>query len=382
IRIAERILEEIFAPQDSGQQLMGFRTGSIRGEYLPGVGVHFTINQTRQFRIRAAGAESNQYELSPEDFEMNVMEYITNYAAQLRNIEDDEQIRITYGTGASGGGVIIIRGSDQTNRISRAGYTAWIQAGDLRQIAEHGGTATEFREKVTIVNLAETEEKRDLDIFASVLETALNRVDTNELRVNRKPAFQYLPGLGVFYDVNVRSSAGYSISALASDIDKMNLANVHIRMDLGDITDGFDSDFQVNAPRIQIERDSLRIQVQRMGDSLRKDLEGLKLGFVDTRADSVNPQIYSMAGRRLDFNFAERDTIDLSNDAAKLTDEMVEVLKDYGYTLSSLESDEILMITINWQGRNPSLPEKTIIRTTREDLFFGREPVVEEISRR
>jgi len=384
IRIAERIIDEIFSSNTNEGQMIRLRTGSVNGEYLSGIGVHFTVNRGT-LRLTAGDQRSDrsgQQQFTLEDFEERVMEYLTGYASQLRGLNENEQIQFTFGRNTGNTGFIVMPGTEQIMRRAQGIYMAYVRVGDLRRFEDNSLTESDFREQVTVMDLTEAEPKRDLDIFASVIETALNLETDSKLRIVRKPDFAYMPGFGAVFEVNVRSETGFSLNSVIARIDEMDLDDVRINIDLGDITDQLGSDIRVNTPSVRIERDSVRVDLERFSDSIKQNLNGVRAQIAVLGRDSVSSNMYAMNGRRLEFNFAANDTVDLSADAAKMVDELTSVLKDYAGTLSSLKDDEMVMITINWPVRNQSLPAKTRIRATKEDLFFGRELLIEEVNRR
>ncbi|TVR15817.1 MAG: hypothetical protein EA391_09765 [Balneolaceae bacterium] len=384
IRIAERIIEEIFSSNTSNGQLIRLRTGAVSGEYLSGIGVHFTINHST-FRLMAGdqhGDRDNRQQFTLEDFEVGVMEYLTGYASQLRGLNENEQIQFTFGRNRGNTGFIAMPGREQIVQRAHGIFMAYVRVGDVKRFADDTLTESDFRERVTVMDLTEAEPKRDLDIFASVIETALNRETDSQLRIARKPDFVYMPGFGAAFELNVRSRTGFSLDSFIAQIDEMDLDDVRINIDLGDVTGLHDSDIRVNSPSVRIERDSIRIDLERVRDTIQQNLNGVKAQIAVLGRDSVSSDIGGMAGRRFEFNFAANDTVDLSADATKMIDELTSVMKDYAGTLSSLKDDEMVMIIINWPARNQTLPAKTHIRATKEDLFFGWEPLIEEVQRR
>ena len=107
IRIAERILEEIFRSPDQNSQFYFPGQKAVTGEYIPGMGVHFRINTSQPmvfgFVRDGNGNESErENEIDQEWIENKMLEYYEGYAAQLRGIPDNERVRITYGSSFSG----------------------------------------------------------------------------------------------------------------------------------------------------------------------------------------------------------------------------------------------------------------------------------------
>jgi len=388
IRIAERILEEIFTPEPATgeRQIVLPTTRRVESEYIPGVGVHFKVAQSGARTISivagARGAESNQTVRTEtnESVENRMMEYFTQYAGQLRGLPDNEQVRITFGARTSGPRMIFYSHSGE-RQAEQPRLTMWVDKADIDRFSRGTISEDQFKSKLSKHEIFDSQEMRDLNIFASILETAINRTESKYLKVNRKPAYEYLPGLGAHFHVNISGRAGFlnfpGLDSLAFRIDNLDLGNVDVQIDLGDIN------HRLRAPHIEFNRDSLRIAIRGLGDSLRvhsNELRG-QVEMIREQAEAAQRQGQEIQ-RQIAFSFAERDTIDLTEDATKLMAELKTAIKDYGPTLSSLGDNELLMITVNWSGRNPSLPERTHIRISKSDLMRGAEPNVEEIRRR
>ncbi|TVR31299.1 MAG: hypothetical protein EA390_06625 [Balneolaceae bacterium] len=393
IRIAERILEEIFTPEPSSgerQVVLPFSRG-VESEYIPGVGIHFKVGQARTPRIRISGGrqagddENKTSEVTIETVENRMMEYFTQYAGQLRGLPDNEQVRVTFGEKTTGPRMVFFSASgEQQHQLPR--LTMWVTKAEINRFADGNLSESQFRNRISKHEITDSQDKRDLIIFASVLETSINSTDSKHLKVNRKPTYEYLPALGAHFHVNVSSGVGFSLAnirGMARQIDSLDLDDVDIRIDLGDISANIPPEFNFQSPQIEFRNDSLRIALRAMSDSLRVHANELSghIEVIREQAEAAQRQGQEIQ-RQIAFSFAERDTVDLTEDAAKLMVELKAAIKDYGSTLSSLGDNELLMITVNWSGRNPTLPERTHIRISKEDLFFGREPFVEEIKRR
>jgi len=56
--------------------------------------------------------------------------------------------------------------------------------------------------------------------------------------------------------------------------------------------------------------------------------------------------------------------------------ELTSAIKDYASTLRSLPDDELLIVTLHWNSRHPSVPYESEIRIRKSDLLNGSEPEV------
>lgn len=389
IRIAERIIQEIFTPAAaSGERhyvLPAVRR--VESEYIPGIGVHFRVGQSGAWAMSLTSGNGNgETDQSSNtgtnaSVENRMLEYLMLYAGQLRGLPANEQVRITFGARSAAPHIVFYSASGE-RRSQQPGISMWVSKADIDRFAEGNLSENQFKSRISKHEISESQEKRDLNIFASVLEGALNSTDSEYLRVNRKPRYEYLPGLGVHFQVNVNSGMGISLAnvrGFASQIDDLNLENVDIKIDLGDIVAGVAPDFDVLAP----PNDSLRIALRKMSDSLRvqsRELRG-QVEILRNQAEEARRQGQEIQ-RQIEFRVAERDTIDLSADAEKIMIEIKAAIKDYGSTLSSLNDNELLMITVHWSGRNTSIPEKTHVRIKKSDMLRGSQPAIEDIRRR
>lgn len=380
IRIAESILEEIFRTSGTGTNVYFHGQKQVQGEYIPGIGVHFRLGSgapglSGAFYIERENRNSDtRNEISREWIEERMLEYYNGYAAQLRSVPDNEQVRITYGSG-SGNNWVVIVGQRRENSQSRPKLTAWASMADIKRYASGNLSDSQFRNRLSINDLSEAEEKRDLNIFASVLEASMNSANAEHLRVRRTPTYEYLPGFGAHFNIIVDPGSAFSFGVPA---------NIAVYMDDVDFNDFyFEGNMNVDPPRFEFHPDSMNISIQQFADSIRTFSRQVELDTAEIKkhAERARQQAEEMRGR-IEMRIAERDTIDLTNDAGLLMNELRQTMRDYGSTLSSLQDNELLVITVNWEGRNRSLPERTRVQITKSDLLRGAEPDIEEIRRR
>jgi hypothetical protein len=381
IRIAESILEEIFKSPDSNAR--NFFPGGqklVQGEYIPGIGVHFkvSISQSRFYMSRDSSKTISGSVVTKEWVEERMLEYYNGYAAQLRSVPDREQVRITYGSDTINRSVFIIGRRQEISYERPETITAWASMADIKAYASGNLSERQFRDRLTIQDISEQSERRDLNIFASVLETAMNSTETEHLRVRREPTYEYLPGYGAHFHVRVGTGSSFSFGILedvAVDLDELALDDFDINIDLGEI--------DVDQNRFEFDLDSMDVSIERMADSMKVYAEGIRIDTAQLRqhAEQARQQAEQMR-QRFELRIAERDSVDLSGDAEVMMDELIQTMRDYSGTLSSLEEDQLVVVTVHWEGRNPSLPERTQIRITKGDLQRGAEPEIEEIRRR
>jgi len=393
INIAESILNEIFTSDDQPNfPLFGDRSGHISTDYIPGYGVHFSVGENISARsLSVSGTiriESNSgRDLNEEDHsvtadavEEKIMEYITEYASAIQSLPDNESVRVSYGLRTGVNRVIAVFSDLEEYTADIPKLTFVVNGSDLKQHREGQISDDQLVSRVQKTDLSEMDEKRDLNIFASVLESSLNSSVTEQLSVNQKPRYEYLPGLGVHYQVNVSMKSSFNFSGLmdwAKEIDSLNFDDIDIQIDLGDLRSGQDSNgtFIFNMPdsgRFEFNMDTLNFnseQFQERIAEIRQHSEEMR-----KRGEQVRSEI--------EIRMNQQNSVDLTEDVEKIKSVITETIRDYGTTLNSLQNGELLRITLNWRGQNNTMPEKTKIRISKSDLMNGNDPVMEDLSRR
>ncbi|MCC5914771.1 MAG: hypothetical protein JJU46_10385 [Balneolaceae bacterium] len=366
IRIAERVLEEIFKPEETGTAFWRVTGSAVRSDYMPGTGVHFRIGGSGwNIVIMSREREERTTAIDREWIEIRMTDYFLGYASQISGLEENDQIRITFSPIVNDPGrLMAAQGRSEGLRL-----TGWASVGDLKRHAEGSLNDNQMRDRIEFREIEPITKFRDLEIFSGVLETAVNSSGAEHLRMTRKPDAEYIPGYGVHYRLQIRPGQGPFGTMFGVLGDRMRLeagraAGVQIEMDGGDI---------------RIDTDTLRVRVEeleRLAEEMAAQVSDRVERSEDLQREAERVRREISAYNR-DANSA-RDTTDLGPDKELILSTLREVMESYAQTLSSLGEDELIMITINWAGRNPTLPARTDIRTTKEDLYFGREWEIKE----
>ena len=393
ISIAESILNEIFTSDEQPNfPLIGDRSGHISTDYIPGYGVHFSVGENisaRSFRVSGTiRIESNSvrdqneedHSVTADAVEEKIMEYIVDYASAIQSLPEDESLRVSYGlrSGVNRVFSVLTNLEEYTTDIPKLTFV--VKSADLKRHRDGRISDDQLISRVQKTDLSEVEEKRDLNIFASVLESSLNSAGTEHLQVNQKPHYEFLPGLGVHYQVNISMKSSFNFSGLmdwAREIDSLNFDDIDIQIDLGDLRSGQDSNgtFIFNMPdsgSFEFNMDSLNFnseQFQERIAGIRQHSDEMR-----KRGEQVRSEI--------EIRMNQQNSVDLTEDVEKIKSVITETIRDYGSTLNSLQNGELLRITLNWRGRNDTMPEKTKIRISKSDLMNGNDPVMEDLSRR
>jgi len=389
IRIAEGILAELFDAKETGFTLRGASVRGVTGEYIPGYGAHFKIGanihpQTLRVVIRGhAQIEQDEEQDPPASEEENrafieeqFMEYFKNYASLLRGIPGDEVVRLTFGDNRSARTVFSFPPRPDRQRDPIPSISAWASVSDISAYSEGNLTDEEFENRIRVKDLSEEETQRDQEVFASILETALGQAGTENLRVRRSPVSEYLPGLGLNYQVHVSLRSWPFMGDFNLDDIEVNLDNLQIDI----------SDLELNFMKI----DSLIHHGRSFsGDTRRMHRDSIRTqrdSLVRVYRDSLRPHRENVqrSARMFRQNMEESKIPDevILEEIDKLHAELKQTVMDYGQTLRSLQDDEMLIITLHWAGRHPALPERSELRIRKSALLDGAEPEIQVTERK
>lgn len=391
IRVGETIISELISDDRDQFPFGGGAARMVQGEYIEGYGVHFQIGAGITGRtiavVRRQGEQDERR--SPgearEKIEEIMRDYLLNYAVLSRHLADNEHVRLSYGQRARVERVIAHRGPGGEQRLDIPRISVWVTAADLKRHRSGELSDDALNERIRVADLSQQELGNDLKVFSSVLKTSLDNAETSHLRAGREPVPDYIPGFGVHYTIDASARGVFSLGRLqgfAEAIDEELLSEIsNIEIDLGEIgADDGEFNLRFSAPSIAFKNDSLTIAFSDLNDSLVYNVDALqkRVEVMRERFEEARQRGVEMSGR-IEYRQRDRETPDYTEDFETIKKAVEEVIRDYGQTLRSLSDDEFLMITVNWRGRD--LPERTTFRITREELFFGRDPVVRDYKR-
>lgn len=403
IRIAEGILQELF--QDnlrSESPFFTFNNNRVSSDYIPGYGVHFILgnsmwnnnrNAAQINEIRIARSEENRSasvtvrndkenidseteEVNPEELEERMMEYFTQYASLLRNLPENEHIRLSIGLPSPGTNIFIIRGQANQN-IEFPKITKWVNKRDVLQLERGEISESRFMQQIQTADLSEVSETRDFNIFKSILDTSLQEADFEQLRIRSSSAYTYLPGFGIQFNLNanIRGSGAFNFSFAPNSTSDMDL---DFEIDIDE-----DSIHRLNE---ELERNMDSVQIEsrnKMREELKRDMDSMRFISRNT-LDSLQVAIEDLAGSVRTAFTVDREPIDpevLEGDKELLYEEITRAIQEYGNTLSSLPDGEFIIVSVNWSSRETNLPERTYIRLKKNELSSGGAPNIQEVER-
>tara|TARA_R100001143_G_C3360693_1_gene135341 strand:- start:11449 stop:12723 length:1275 start_codon:yes stop_codon:yes gene_type:complete len=394
IRIAEGILNELFSENLQGEAPFISLTGNrITSDYIPGYGVHFVIGDRllssnirvsgrmevvrtdrdrRVIEMRDRDGDDSDSKITQESIEEKIHEYLIDYAPLMQSLPENEYIRVTTGPRAQLNQVFVSLTVGERS-FDFPKITKWASVRDLQQLRTGQISEQQFLNRVQSADLSEISETREYNIFNSILKSSVSSADFEYLRVRDGAPYIYLPGLGVQFNLNVRSPGSGILSFIGSaanapdmdfdfnfDMDIQSPASIAEASVNGDKLDSIRREMAISREEI----DSIRVSAERSMDSLKVVLDDFSVSFGELFNENEAP-----------------DPEELEREKELLYDEIVRTMKEYGSTLSSLPDNEMLIISVHWSGRNTELPQRTYLRIRKSDLSSS-EPFIQEISRR
>jgi hypothetical protein len=399
IRIAESILDEIFS--DVSETNLGFPfrdERSVKGEYIPGVGLHFSVGENYFSRVADMSGSIRIKEndgpeqsisfdrkdtgerLEEQEIEERLQEYLTGYASQLRSVKDEEELRITFGLNTNTNRWVSVFQSSESDSMaeSNRAVSKWVSGRDLRRVREGDMASPALLQQIETVTIPLDDQPRDIEIFSSILETAVRDIEMEGLRVNRTVKSNYIPGWGVRYYISTNSSGG-GMFRFMSEADQ---DEIQTEIDTA-LTFDFDSDsldfnmeeFETNNEDVKGLPDSLDIS-----SSLSEAMDSLAVALPKIMDSLKTAMPKMMEGIKTMFASEEvpADEV-LIADMELLDHEIRDIVENYGSTLSTLKEDELLTISVNWRGRSSTLPEKRVYYIPKRNLLNRGELKVMEM---
>lgn len=386
IRIAERILDELFADVSDENHGFPFRNDpSVRGEYIPGSGLHFSVGENYFSKITSmSGSISIQEDDGPErsitidrqdtgermaqdEIEERLNEYFTGYASQLRSVKDSEELRVTFGLNTNTNRWVSVFQRAQSDSLTdeNQAISKSMSGRDLRRVREGDISSDALLQRIETVMVSLDDQPRDIEIFSSILETAIRDLDLEGVRVNRTVRSSYIPGWGVRYTVSA-NSRGSGIFSFLTEAEREEIA--------ADIETDIAFDFNAEEFQKKSEETAVMIDSLNLSSALSETMDSLAVSLPKLMDSLKTAMPKMMESMKVLFESEEVPGEEvLIADYEKINKEISAIVEAYGATLSSLDNDEYLMISMNWRGGSSTLPERTLYYISKKDLINSRD---------
>ncbi|MBO6584813.1 MAG: OmpH family outer membrane protein [Gracilimonas sp.] len=324
IKIMENILGEMFKTQftsnegtvqvrSQGYTIFGSgSSGNVKGTYIPGYGVIFMIPATSNRYIISSGSSGSnrqvvfQYSsddsdrtIDKESVTTRIGEFLQDYASTIGQLKNNESILVIYGSANATGNrtaVYSIRGDEEDRPSSLPVISVSAKKSDLDAFRS-GRINSEALQSRLSVSTSEDKERLDLKVLGNIFGTALGEGDGNEYHLisSNSLSYMYLDNFGALYSLDLHRGHGLS-----------------------------------GTLRLGYLNNSLSEEKEKEVQDLRVELE--------KREQKLN------------------ETLEQEYD--ELVAKTKEFIIDYGRTLSSLEDDQYLLVSLNINESSDIIPER------------------------
>ena len=331
IRIMENILGELFKVQitNGGRNSMfisnmgGINSRGIRGTYLPGYGVIMMVPQNSYFGrgIQVISRDGNSASISfyydsdeqegdrsvdKESVIARIKEFLKDYGSTIGQLDDNEHINVIYGSKSSRELAFALYPgsntdeSDTPEKLPVISISAKVK--DLKDYRTGKINDGKLEDRL-VVSTVEDKEYLDLKVMSNIFETALRDKEKDAFRLSGTINYMMLDNFGALFSMDVMYSEFGSFGR---------------------------------------EFDELRRLRDRMHDERTK-----RTGVNEEPAPGA-PDVIKDSEREAKAEEAYK----------RLKNDLKEYLVDYGRTLSSLNDDHYVLLSVNIGGRWDTIPDR------------------------
>ncbi len=341
INIMENILQELFRTrwEARGNRVSVAPAGNflfgggkdIRGTYLPGYGVIFMIpggppgfvtysdtedgkSFSYSFQYSSGDAEN---EVNEESITRRIKEFLRDYGSTIGQLANDDRVMVIYNTRHRDRGVSFFSSSGEDKDIERLPTISVVaQKSDLQGYRFGNLNADQLDNRISVSTVEEdAKELLDLKVMANIFETALKEQDEKSFRISGSVNYLNLDNFGAlfFFDARYSSSArgfllrpgGARVFSLSGDAEQK--------------------------ARIEVEN-AIEAKLKETKEQQQELAEEMKKSY-DTFISNIK-----------------------------------EYLVDYGRTLSSVGSDQYIMISATISTSLDDIPERVDIQVRKSVL--------------
>ncbi len=348
----ENILNELFRTQSQvtseGTIYLsnaGSRRGGIRGTYLKDFGIIFMIPGASVFpnSLRVNGqngfmffystddnSDNSSREIDEDAIKNRMSEFLTDYGSTIGQLQDDENIMVIFGSGEDTRRSMLVGYVDANGNSSFQRETddalpiisASVTMKDLNDYRRGSLNADQIQQRIRFAN-SEDKEYMDLKVMSNIFETGLKENSEDAYRMSGGISHIMLDNFGAIFSFDVRfgSSIDFVYGRLASTL---------------------------RGTRVMQER---RARLPQGSEAMSEEMKSLQ-----EQADEL-----------------EAKMLEAYDD---LKSNIAEYLVDYGRTLSSVDSDQFILTSVNVSsGGAEGIPERVDIQIKKsvlEQLDRGR----------
>ena len=342
INIMENILQELFKTSweargntvhvKSTGLFFGGNSSDIRGTYLPGYGIIFTIpggppgfitysdtgeDKSYSYTFRYSDDASSEKSVSEESVTRRIREFLREYGSTIGQLSENDRIMVVYNTQYQIREFPFIDSSDDQKRQQLLPTISVVaQVKDLQDYRSGNLSEDELNQRLSISKSdAESKDRLDLKVMANIFETALKEQEGPAFRIRGSINYLSLDNFGALFFFDARYSSRTGAGGFFFNMPEFS---------------SFSLDTEGKA----------RVEVQR---ALEKELD-----------QSRKQQ--------------EETTEEITKGYNTFINNLREYLVDYGRTLSSVQRDQHIMISASISSSIDEIPERVDLQIKKSVL--------------
>lgn len=352
INIMENVLEEMFKTRweahgntvqvHSGGFAFG-RNDDIRGTYIPGYGVIFTIPGGPPAFVMEADADSEDFaytfqygnndgeKVDEKSITARIVEFLRDYGSTIGQLSNSDNIMVIYNSNTPDQGFPIFHSDDNDKNIERQQIptiSVVAKKSDLQAYRSGDLSNGQFRNRLDISTVAaNSQNQKALKVFAGIFETAFEDSDEKSFQISGSVDYLKLDNFGALFSFDMRyaNHGLWDFSGLPESLkgvrEELVSARIELAEEIGDKVDSLEimkeEEFE-KQKEIEEKREQKKEEVTQAYDRLLTDLKGY--------------------------------------------------LVDYGRTLSSVESNQHVLISVTLSSKYDEIPERLDLQIQKSDL--------------
>lgn len=235
INIMENILQELFKTRwaGKGSSVHVAPSGSfsirgsydIRGTYLPGYGIIFTIpgrssgfmmlsgsddSESYSYSFQYSDDESSQKEVTEESITNRIKEFLMDYGSTIGQLGNDDRIMVIYNTRSNNREWVVFSSSaTDENKKSLPTISVVAKKSDLQAYRNGSISENELDSRLSVSTVeADEKEQLDLKVMANIFETALKEQEAKSFRISGSVNYLNLDNFGALFFFDARYASG------------------------------------------------------------------------------------------------------------------------------------------------------------------------------
>lgn len=347
IKIMENILQEMFKTRwsASGRKVhvrsgaFPFGTGrDVRGTYLPGYGVIFTIPGARPAFVISTDAEGEissfvfQYgngendkdsDVTEENVTERIIEFLRDYGPTIGQLQDHEKVMVIFDTRETDSHPFYFSQSGDRNKQDHLPTISVVaEKQNLNDYRTGRLTDNQFEERLEISRVdPDVKEKLDLKVMANILETAFKETEEESFRMRGSVQYLNLDNFGAMFSFEARyGRTGWDIFS-AMDILSADIASLDVVKD-------------------KEGRSQVTVRSKNNGGDRRAELDEKRKQQEEEAVNAYQTFLQNLK----------------------------EYLVDYGSTLSSIGSDQYILVSVSLSGPTDEIPARLDLQVQKSVL--------------